>query len=112
VKTTIRPGLTLEKLLRQIPAPYRVRLPRAQLSEGTWTLVQLALDRADVVTSRRIAKALARVDQTATGDRIVVIGANFTDEARTLLREREAVFVSLVDFVWTDASYARVRQLY
>ena len=109
MKTTILPGLTLEKLLRQIPAQYRERLPRAELSEGTCTLVQLALD--DVATSRRIAKALARVDQTATGDRIVVIGANFTDEARALLREREAVVVSLGDFVWTDASYARVRQM-
>ncbi len=110
MKSTIRSGLALENLLRQIPIPYRDRLTRAGLRAESYTLLQFALDRNDVVPSRPVAKALARLEGNRA-EQIVALGANFTREALSLLRDRDALVVSLGEFDWTDASYARIRQL-
>ena len=110
MKATTRSGLDRDTLLRQIPPQYQSRIPHAQLTGSTYTLLQLALDRNDVATSRAVAKALGRSPASEPQNQIVALAANFTQEALDLLKEHGALVISLGEFGWTDASYARIRQ--
>ena len=62
----------------------------------------------EVVTSRALEKALTKVQ--GRGAALVVVGWDFTVEARAILDTRQAVVLSDREFGWTDAMRIRTKQ--
>ena len=60
-----------------------------------------------IVDSSALAKALRKRGSSEV--RLVVIAHNFTVEARLMLSELDAICFSSSDYLWSDESWARIR---
>ena len=101
-KFTILGRLRAERAIRALPPEYRDRAQAAVDPAIEYTVVLFAHDRADVVTSATVRRALTRLPPA---EAVLAAGANFTAEATALLEQRGAAIARLGEFYWTDESY-------
>lgn len=109
MKATVREHVPGARLADAVPPRYREEIVKLADPGCVYTLVLCAHNPRDVNLSSQLARAFRHI-RSAADDRIVVVGAAFTDEAKTLAAERGARIVSLHKAAWTDES-ARLRQL-
>ncbi len=110
MKFTVRAGLSLHELCSALPPAHRRLLTGRAVPAGEerYTLLLFRHDRADVILSAVVRKALERVVE-APG-LIVAAAGVFTLEALAALHLRGALVLALSDFTWTDASYEAIRR--
>jgi hypothetical protein len=101
-KFTVLGRFELDRISEVVPPDYRGLIRAVARSPGPYTVILFPHDRADVVTSAPVRRALARIE---LGERVLAVGGNFTAEAVALLADREADVARLGDFYWTDESY-------
>jgi hypothetical protein len=80
------------------------------LDNETYTVISYPAMRnesASIVDSKNIKKALSKVSTEHFC--VVAIAHNFTEEAKMLLQNTNAVFFYKSDFYWSDASWANIR---
>ncbi len=105
-KFTLLGRFTQDRFSTLLPPDYR-DLARVVTKPGvSYAVVLFAHDRADVVPSAVVRRALQRV---AEPEPILAVGANFTAEATQLLDARAAAIARLGEFHWTDATWAGIR---
>lgn len=102
-KFKILARLASDRIPASVPPDYQDRVRMVTEPGLAYTVVLFSHDRSKgVVTSAAIRRACSRLEPT---ERILAIGANFTQEAEALLNERNAAIARLSDFFWTDESY-------
>lgn len=100
-------GLTLEQLEKQVPRKYDHAREGMRLHTGLYTLIQFAPSKDQIVLSRTVREALAKIPDDA---RIVAVAYGFTTEGLDCLAARGAVVLTESEFYWTDESYERIRR--
>jgi hypothetical protein len=75
----------------------------SQLGESC-TLITFPHDRKDVVKSSLVEKALKKLGDLSDSS-LVVVGGCFSVEAVEILNLKNAVFLSLSEYQWTDSRY-------
>ena len=89
-----------------VPPDYRSVVRAVTTLGATYTVVLLAHDRRDVITSAPVRRALAEI---AADESVLAVGSNFTAEATELLNSRNATIARLGEFYWTDESCNSLR---
>lgn len=102
--------ITRDLARARLPAALPPRLrERAPLLRGAGSVTLVLFRGAEVIGSREVAKALARLGPPPAG--LVVAGPNFTAEAQALLAGVPAELLTEGEFFWTDQSFNTIRQL-
>jgi hypothetical protein len=109
MKATIREHVPGKGLAEAVPPLYRDEIIKAIDPQSTYTLVLCAHNPRDVNLSSQLERAFKRV-ALDTADKLIVVGAAFTAEAKALAATRGAQIISFHKTTWTDES-ARQRQL-
>jgi hypothetical protein len=91
-------------LVVALPKPYQ---SYASLLKEELAPFLLVIFDDDVINSGQIKKA---IKNNIMGCTLVVVGENFTQEARDLMEDSNVIALALRDFHWTDASHARIKQ--
>ncbi len=109
MKYTVQRGLSVESPRTSVPLRYRSRLPD-YLPQEQYTLLMFRSNRRDVVLSKVVESALAKVGDTA--GQLVAVAGCFTAEGLELLQARQTLILVLSEFHWTDESFQAIRQHY
>lgn len=109
MRATIRENVPAVRLAEAVPPRYREDVLKQISRQGTYTLVLCGHHPRDVNLSSQVARALKRIAPQAK-ERIIIVGAAFTKEARALAAEHGAQIIALHQTAWTDEA-ARQRQL-
>jgi hypothetical protein len=107
-KPTFAGSIPGESLRSRLPARARQLLRGREFAGTTLDLLVFPYSSDAVITSRALEKALAKIGKRVNA--LVVVGWDFTVEARTQLDAALAVVLSNREFGWTDASWMGSRQ--
>ena len=108
MKCKIIKSIQPNKVSSQVPPLYRNKINIIDIGTSLVTILLFPHNRRDVVISRHVSKALAKVSDSS--EKLVAVGANFTDESINLLINRNVEVISLGDFYWTDKSYEQAKR--
>lgn len=102
-KFKILARLDADRIPAAVPPDYRDRARLVVKPGVSYTVVLFSHDRSKgVVTSAAVRRAFTRIELS---ERILAIGADFTQEATELLNGRDAAIARIGDFGWTDESF-------
>jgi hypothetical protein len=110
VKPTFALAIPGESLRSRLPANARSLVSDTQFAGTTLDALIFPFSSGAVVTKRVLEKALSKV--AAHGNALVVVGWDFTVEARAIIDGTKAVLLFHHEFGWTDAMWAEARQGY
>ena len=107
VKPTVALGIPGEALRSRLPARAKHLVSDRQFSGTQLDAMIFPYSAGAVVTKRVIEKALAKVEKR--GMALVVVGWDFTAEARAVLDTRQALVLSDREFGWTEATWTKAK---
>lgn len=108
-KAKIHAGILGDQLAARLSREARALLPTAQLAGQSVDAIVFEFNSSAVVTGRALRRALDRLDKLSRA-RLVIIGWDFTLEARAIVQEMDAVLVFAREFGWSDARWLAARQ--
>ena len=108
VKPTVALGIRGESLRSRLPTRAKRLVSDRQFSGKRFDALIFPYSPDAVVTKRALEKALTKVEGRGTA--LVVVGWDFTVEARAILDTTQAVVVSNREFGWTDAMRTTTKQ--
>jgi hypothetical protein len=98
-----------DKVEAHVPSAFRGQLQGKDFGTEPVTMLLFPHDRRDVIHSRQVIKALAKVGDTPGA--IIALAGSFTHESAQALSARGAWKFALSDFPWTDAGHEHIRIL-
>ncbi len=108
MKFRITKSLESHLVKTRVPTIYKELAENCESQlKKTCTLVVFPHDRKSVVKSTLVEKAIKKLGDEIN-DSLVVVGGCFSSEAIALLKSRNAIFLSLSEFPWTDSSHNRI----
>lgn len=108
VKPTVALAISGESLRSRLPKRAKRLVSDRQFGGTTLDALIFPYSPGEVVTGRALEKALIKVEGRGTA--LVVVGWDFTVEARAILDTRQAVVLSDREFGWTDAMRMKTKQ--
>jgi len=107
-KPTVALAIPGESLRSRLPTRAKRLVSDRQFGGTTLDALIFPYSPDNVVTKRALEKALTKVEGRGTA--LVVVGWDFTVEARAILDARQAVVLSGREFGWTDAMRTKTKQ--
>lgn len=114
MKFKIVRGICGEALAKNVRREFVDRLPpRSKGEQFTLMLFRFQRDEkcSGVILSSVAEHAISRLGDRH-GERVLALGGDFTQEARSLLEANGIEPIALGDFHWTDESYKRIKNRY
>jgi hypothetical protein len=108
LKPTIILEIQGDKIRQRVSQRARHLVNESQFSELVVNLALFPHDTSKIVTSASIAKMLAKIGKSEK--KLVVVGWDFTIEARDMLNDTEARIISERFFGWTDESWSTIKK--
>jgi hypothetical protein len=109
VKPTVALAIPGESLRSRLPTRAKRLVSDRQFGGTMLDALIFPYSPGKVVTKRALEKALTKVEGRDTA--LVVVGWDFTVEARAILDARQAVVLSDREFGWTDAMRTKIREV-
>lgn len=100
--------LPIKKLPDAIPTAYRTMAENIADKTATLTVFLFRSSKGDVILSRVVKRALAKIPKKGTETRLA-IGGCFTAEAEVALKKAGFNVLGLSDLHWTDDAYMALR---
>jgi len=109
MKFRIEYNIDAASLKDRVPTEYKglAIACEAQLSD-LCTLITFPHNRKDVVKSGLVEKALKKLKENMPGS-LVVVGGCFSLESVGLLKAKNAVFLNLSEFAWSDERHTAIK---
>jgi len=108
-RATTQRSVTPDTVLKRLPPRLRACVDVGVLGQEPVDLVVFETGEGHVVTSKALQKALAQRAESRA--RLVVVGYDFTEEARVLVGAQGGLLFSERSFFgWTDERWNAVRQ--
>jgi len=98
-----------DRVKSHVPTQFKDLIPFTDLGRKPVTILLFPLDTRDVVHSRHIRQAFAKID--GTSDTVIALAGMFTEDSTQELSLRGARQFSLKEFHWTDRSHDDIKVL-
>jgi hypothetical protein len=104
MKYRITKSLESHLIKERVPTEYKSLAVSCESQLGEFcTLIIFPHNRKDIVKSSIVDKALNKLGEL-TDSNLVVVGGCFSAEAVEILNLKNAIFLSLSEFYWTDSA--------